>query len=389
MQVYLVGGAVRDKLLGYPVSERDWVVVGATPQQLLDRGYKAVGKDFPVFLHPDTREEYALARTERKTAPGYKGFQCYAAADVTLEDDLIRRDLTINAMAEDAAGQLVDPFGGRADIEGRWLRHVSPAFAEDPVRILRVARFAARYHHLGFRPAAETVALMRQMVARGEADHLVPERVWKEFSRALQERHPEAFIGVLQQCRALAAVMPELYTLFAPPRQAGARALEVLQCASGLSGDSAVRFAALVHRLAPNGGELEPLRQLCRRLGVPREHRDLALCVAAYRQQSHSALTLNPTTLLHVLTSLDAFRRPQRFANFLLCCEADARSTDPARADYPQAQLLRAALEACLAVQAATLVKQGWKGKQLGEQLQQRRIQALQQLPKPSTSEPL
>ncbi|TQV71798.1 multifunctional CCA addition/repair protein [Exilibacterium tricleocarpae] len=386
MDVYLVGGAVRDQLLGYPVSERDWVVVGATPRQMLDLGYKPVGKDFPVFLHPDTREEYALARTERKTAPGYTGFQFYTAADVTLEDDLIRRDLTINAMAQDQYGHLIDPYNGRADIAAKYLRHVSPAFAEDPVRILRVARFTARYHHLGFRPAPETLALMQRMVAQGEADHLVAERVWKELDRALGERNPEAFIRVLQQCGALGAVMPELERLFAAAPGAGEapgeQALRTLQQACAMGGAGAVRFAALVYLLADHHPrQLDAITSLCRRLGVPKEPRELALSVAARRRDCHRALALDGAALLQLVTALDGLRRPQRYEQFLLCCEAEARSfPDRQQAPYPQADLLRDALKTCLAVDAKALAQAGLQGQQLGAELRRRRSRALEQL---------
>ena len=386
MDVYLVGGAVRDKLLGYPVSERDWVVVGATPQQMRDLGYKPVGKDFPVFLHPDTAEEYALARTERKTAPGYTGFQCHAAPDVTLEDDLIRRDLTINAMAEDERGRLIDPYGGRRDIAAKYLRHVSPAFAEDPVRILRLARFAARYHHLGFRPAPETLALMKQMVERGEADHLVAERVWKELSRALGERQPQVFIQVLRACGALAAIIPELDRRFTAPAagpdgDGGEQALQALTQACALDRDIGVRFAALIYQLAAPPGGPATVTGLCQRLGVPREARELALAVAAHHRHCHRAFSLSGADLLRLIMTLDGLRRPQRFAQFLLCCEADARRRpQQQQAPYRQAELLREALATCLAVDTKPLLRAGLQGKQLGDELQRRRVQALQAL---------
>lgn len=402
MQVFLVGGAVRDKLLGQTVKEKDWVIVGATPEELSALGYKAVGKDFPVFLHPQTREEYALARTERKTAPGYTGFQFYAAPDVTLEQDLIRRDLTINAMAEDADGNLIDPFHGREDLEQRLLRHVSPAFAEDPVRILRVARFAARYHHLGFVVAPQTLELMCAMVTSGEADHLVPERVWKEMSRALLEKNPEIFIEVLRQCSALARIMPELDALFGVPQRpeyhpeidTGVHTLMALQQACKLSQEGQVRFATLLHDLGKGATPREEwprhhghekrslplIRDFCQRLAVPKTARDLALAMAEYHTHCHRALELNPATLVKTLEALDAFRRPDRFAEFLLCCEADARGrTGFEDRAYPQAEYFARALDACTCVNIPDLLEQGFEGAELGRKLHQERVRAVRE----------
>lgn len=403
MQIYSVGGAVRDKLLGYPVHERDWVVVGATPETMLAQGYQPVGKDFPVFLHPETKEEYALARTERKTAPGYTGFAFYAAPDVTLEDDLIRRDLTINAMAEDAEGNIIDPFGGRSDLERRLLRHVSPAFAEDPVRILRIARFAARYDHLGFQVAQETLALMRQMVEAGEADHLVPERVWKETSRALGERDPAVFVITLRACGALARIMPEVDALFGVPQRAdhhpevdsGIHTLMSLQQACRLSERVEVRFATLVHDLgkAKTPEDILPrhllhevrslplIKALCQRLAVPKSCRDLALAVAQYHTHCHRALELKASTVVKMLEALDAWRRPERFAQFLLCCEADARGRAGLEGrEYSQAGYLAEALGACQQIQAKELLEQGYSGPELGEQMRKRRVRAVREL---------
>lgn len=400
MDVYLVGGAVRDELLGYPVHEKDWVVVGANVQKMEKLGYRPVGKDFPVFLHPKTQEEYALARTERKTAPGYSGFQFYAEPDVTLEQDLARRDLTINAIARDAQGQLVDPFHGQRDIERRILRHVSSAFSEDPVRILRVARFAARYHHLEFKIAPDTLQLMQDMVASGEVDHLVAERVWKELSRALLERHPEVFISTLRECHALARIMPEVDRLFGVPQppihhpevDTGVHTLLALAQAAKLSDQITVRFATLMHDLGkaetpkdqlPSHPQHEirslPLiRTLCKRLAVPKDCRDLALLVAQYHTHCHRALELRPATIVKTFDALDAFRRPQRFTEFLLCCEADSRGrTGLEDRPYPQAQFLADALAACQHINVAEILAQGHQGKAIGEQLHAARINAV------------
>jgi tRNA nucleotidyltransferase (CCA-adding enzyme) len=400
MEVYLVGGAVRDELLGLPVKERDWVVVGATPEALLIQGYQQVGKDFPVFLHPHTHEEYALARTERKTAPGYHGFQVCATPEVTLKEDLSRRDLTINAMARDAAGRLIDPYGGLSDLQGRWLRHVSPAFAEDPVRILRVARLAARHAALGFRVAPETLALMRAMVTHGEVDALVPERVWAETVRALGESSPERFIAVLRDCEALARIFPEIDRLFGVPQpplhhpeiDTGIHLLLSLQQAVRLGADPLVRFAVLVHDLGKgttppaewphhigheaHGGQL--VRDFCRRLRVPNDYRDLGVLAATYHTHCHRALELRPRTLLKTLQALDAFRKPQRFEQFLLACEADARGRQGyEERPYPQAERLRTAYRAAAAVAVSPLLAQGLSGAKLGEAVRRARLRAV------------
>jgi tRNA nucleotidyltransferase (CCA-adding enzyme) len=400
MQIYLVGGAIRDKLLGYPYSERDWVVVGASPQAMEAEGFRAVGKDFPVFLHPDTKEEYALARTERKTGPGYTGFDFYAASDVTLAQDLQRRDLTINAIAEDSDGKLVDPYNGKADLDNKMLRHVSTAFSEDPVRILRVARFAARYHHLGFQVAEETLQLMRDMVNNGEVDHLVAERVWKEWQRALSEKSPGQFIEVLRQCGALQAIMPEIDNLFGVPQRAdhhpeidtGIHSLMVLEQACLLSEETDVRFAALVHDLGKAttpkdvlprhiGHEvrsLDLINGLCERLAVPKAYRELALAVARDHTNCHRALELRPETIVKLLQRLDAFRRPEKLQQFLLCCEADARGREGLEdRDYPQADYLRQAYNLCQAINTQDIIAAGYTGKAIGEQLHKQRITAL------------
>jgi tRNA nucleotidyltransferase (CCA-adding enzyme) len=399
MQTYLVGGCVRDALLGLPVKDRDWVVVGATPEELRAQGYMAVGKDFPVFLHPRTKEEYALARTERKTAPGYTGFAFHAAPDVTLEADLQRRDLTINAMAQTPDGTLIDPYGGQQDLQHRLLRHVSPAFIEDPVRILRVARFAARFAPLGFKVAPDTLALMTQMVSSGEVNALVPERVWQETERALGEPAPERFIQVLRDCGALPIIFPEIDALFGVPQpvehhpeiDTGVHILLVLQQAVRLSPDSQVRFAALVHDLGkgitpraqwPHHYEHEangvPLvKALCERLKVPRDYRDLALLVTRYHLHYHRIKELRPGTVLETLQALDAFRRPQRFEAFLLACEADSRGR-PGYEDRPplKAELFRRYQQAAAAIKPDTLPP-GLQGAAIGEALKVKRLECI------------
>ncbi len=403
MEIYLVGGAVRDKLLGYPYSESDWVVVGATPEEMQAKGFTAVGKDFPVFLHPDTKEEYALARTERKTGPGYAGFDFYSTPDVTLEEDLRRRDLTINAIAETADGELIDPYHGQRDLQQKVLRHVSSAFSEDPVRILRVARFAARYQHLGFTVAEDTMALMTQMVEQGEADHLVPERVWKELSRALAEPNPETFVRVMRRCGALARVLPELDRLFGVPQppqhhpeiDCGEHSLLALQQACRLSDDTRVRLAALIHDLGKGttpktewpqhiGHEQRSvalIEHCCERLAIPKDYRDLAVACAQYHSHCHRAFELTPKTLAKTLQAIDAYRRPQRFELFLLCCEADARGRQGRETDgYPQADYFRQALKTCQKIEPKQLVTEGLSGKALGQELHRRRIEALKDL---------
>ncbi|OGI47682.1 MAG: multifunctional CCA tRNA nucleotidyl transferase/2'3'-cyclic phosphodiesterase/2'nucleotidase/phosphatase [Candidatus Muproteobacteria bacterium RIFCSPHIGHO2_01_FULL_65_16] len=402
MKTYLVGGAVRDKLLGLPVRDRDYVVVGATPEEMTAKGFKPVGADFPVFLHPVTKEEYALARTERKSGRGYKGFTVHAAPDVTLEDDLRRRDLTINAMAEDEDGVLIDPFGGARDLEAGILRHVSPAFAEDPVRILRVARLAARYAGRGFRIAPETNRLMHAMVESGEVDSLVPERVWAELERALTEERPARFFEVLRDCGALARLFPEINALFGVPQpeqhhpenDTGAHTMLVLDTAARLSPDARVRFAALMHDLGKGttpkeewpqhigheerGGEL--VRDFCRRFRVPNEYRDLAVLAARYHAHAHRALELRPGTLLELFGSLDAFRKPERLELFLRACEADARGRAGREHEpYPQADLLRRAFAAARAVDTAAIAA-GAQGADIGAKIRDQRIRAIKQV---------
>jgi tRNA nucleotidyltransferase (CCA-adding enzyme) len=397
MRVYLVGGAVRDRLLGLPVRERDWVVVGAEPGELERAGFLAVGREFPVFLHPQTREEYALARLERKTGPGYRGFSTQSSPEVTLEDDLKRRDLTINAMAESDSGELIDPYGGQADLAARVLRHVSDAFTEDPVRILRVARFAARFADLGFRVAEETAALMRRMTDSGEVSALVPERVWQETERALGETHPEVYFETLRSCGALAVIFPEIDALFGvpqPPRwhpevDTGVHAMLAVRYAARTGASTAVRFAALTHDLGKartprerwpshHGHEeagVPLIEALAARLKVPGACRDLAILAARTHTLVHRALELRPATVLELLEDADAFRRPERFAELLAACEADARGrtgleTEP----YPQSGYLRTALAAAAAVQLTDEERRGLAGPAIGAELRRRRL---------------
>jgi tRNA nucleotidyltransferase (CCA-adding enzyme) len=401
MQTYLVGGAVRDKLLARPVVDHDHVVVGSRPEDLLALGYKPVGKDFPVFLHPQTGEEYALARTERKTGHGYHGFVFQADATVTLEQDLARRDLTINAIAEDAHGALTDPYHGARDIEARVLRHVSPAFVEDPVRVLRVARFAARFAPLGFTVADETMSLMQQMVRDGEVDHLVPERVWAETRKALTEAQPSAFLRVLRECGALAVLFPEVDALYGVPQRAefhpeidtGVHLEMVLDAAARIApGDDLVGFCALLHDLGKAltpadelprhvGHEhrgVTPLRALTERLKVPTEYAALAEQVCREHLNAHRAFELKPATVLKLLTALDALRRPERLDVFLAACEADKRGRlGQENCDYPQAAYLRAARAAAAAVSATSFVEQGLSGPAIGKALEAARTQVI------------
>lgn len=400
MQVYLVGGAVRDGLLGLPVRERDWVVVGSTREELLRLRYREVGNDFPVFLHPETHEEYALARLERKTGPGYRGFDVQFGPEVTLAEDLARRDLTVNAIAQAADGTLIDPYGGRRDLDARVLRHVSEAFVEDPVRILRVARFAARFAPLGFRVAPETLELMRAIVARHELDALVPERVWQETEKALREPRPSEFFSVLRSCDALRPIFPEIDALFGVPQppqwhpeiDTGVHTLMVLEQAVVLGADPEVRFAALVHDLGKgmtpptewpkhHGHEersVALIEALAARLRVPGNYRDLAVVVARYHGIVHRALELRPGTILEFLEGSDAFRRPARFAQALLACEADARGRTgfEARA-YPQRALLSAARDAAAAVKPPPEDIASKDGAQIAAGLRRLRLAAL------------
>jgi tRNA nucleotidyltransferase (CCA-adding enzyme) len=404
METYLVGGAVRDELLGLPVRERDWIVVGGTPEALIAQGYKPVGKDFPVFLHPQTGEEHALARTERKTGPGYRGFDTLFAPDVTLEQDLERRDLTINAIAKDpATGRLHDPFGGQRDLRDRWLRHVSPAFVEDPVRVLRVARFAARFAPLGFRIAAETQALMREIAARGELDALVAERVWQETQRALEMPAPQAFFAVLRDTTALRVIFPEIDALFGVPQperwhpeiDSGVHTLMALEQAARLTDDPIVRFAALTHDLGKGTTPADEwprhtaheergvalIERLCDRLRIPNAYREVAGLVSRYHLHAHKVEELRDSTLLRLLENLDAFRRPARFEQFVLACEADARGRKGLEdREYAQAAYMRRARELAAGAQLAEHERSGLNGEQIALALRERRLAALKQL---------
>ena len=405
MKIYLVGGAVRDALLGLPVTERDWVVVGATPDEMQAKGYQPVGQDFPVFLHPKTKEEYALARTERKSGHGYGGFTFHAAPDVSLEDDLVRRDLTINAMAQEEGGLVFDPFNGRMDLKARLLRHVSPSFAEDPLRVLRVARFAARYHWLGFRVADDTLALMRQLADSGELDYLVPERVWKETSRALMERDPQVFFQVLHACGALTVLLPELAALDGVP-QPEQHHPEVdtlvhqwlcLEQASRLNLPLTARYAVLCHDLGKGktpeeewprhiAHEIRSARlakTVSKRWRVPKDAATLAALVAEYHTHCHRALELKPATVWKLLKTLDVIRRPERLEDFLLACEADARGrTGLEDRPYPQVDYLRGAAQAASHIDVAALRQRGIEGPALGEAIEKARIHAISEFKK-------
>jgi tRNA nucleotidyltransferase (CCA-adding enzyme) len=400
LEVYQVGGSVRDALLGRPAGDRDFVVVGASPEIMAERGFRPVGKDFPVFLHPITQEEYALARTERKTAPGYHGFTFHTGPEVTLEDDLARRDLTINAIALSADGLLVDPYNGRLDLEQGRLRHVSEAFREDPVRVLRLARFATRFSE--FSIAEPTLALCQQMVADGELSHLVPERVWQEMSRAMMHDQPSRFFSVLRDCGALAVVLPELDALFGVPQpeaqhpevDTGVHSLMALDQAARLGGDVAVRFAALVHDLgkaltprsdwpAHHGHEqlgLGPLAALCERLRVPNPCRQLAELVTQHHMRIHRCLEMRPATVVKLLEDLDAFRRPQRLPDIVLACEADARGRlGLADTDWPQGDGLKRAHASAAEVTAAPFVARGLSGPAIAEAIHAERVERVRQ----------
>ena len=403
MKTYLVGGAVRDRLLGLPPGDRDWVVVGATQAAMEARGFKAVGRDFPVFLHPDTGEEYALARTERKSGRGYRGFVVDADPSVTLEEDLQRRDFTINAIAQADDGTLVDPYGGARDIQARVLRHVGPAFVEDPLRVLRAARFMARFAPLGFTLAPETVALMRTMVDSGELDALVPERVWQELRRALASTQPSAFLSTLRGCGALAVVLPEVDALYGIPQRAeyhpevdtGIHQEMVCDMAARLApGDARIGFAALVHDLGKAltpadvlpkhiGHEhagVKPVIALCERLKVPVDHRELAVMACREHLNVHRLFELRDATVIELLTRCDAFRRPERIPWLATVCEADKRGRGGQQAaDYPQGRALVDLHRAALQVSARDVVREGMTGGQIGEALQAARVAAVRE----------
>ena len=405
--VYLVGGAVRDQLLNLPVKDRDWVIVGATPQTLIDLGYQQVGKDFPVFLHPQSKEEYALARTERKSGQGYTGFICDFSADITLEQDLIRRDLTINAMAQDLQGNLYDPYHGADDLRQRILRHVSPAFVEDPLRVLRVARFAARYHHLGFTIAPETLQLMQTLTQQGELQHLTAERVWAETEKALNEKNPEIYFETLRQVGALAVLFPELDALYGVPNPAKyhpeidsfVHTMMVLQQATLLSEQvdchkSAVRFAAICHDLGKartpksnwphhHGHEklgITPTRNLCKRLKVPSYYQQLAELTCEYHTHIHKIVELRPETVVKLFNTFDVWRKPLRFMEFLLVCFADTRGRKGfEHSQYPQQEFALALYQAALKVDIQSIIAAGFEHKAIRDQLNRGRIFAVKQ----------
>lgn len=401
MQIFKVGGAVRDQLLGRAVVDIDWVVVGATPEQMRAEGFRPVGDDFPVFLHPKTSEEYALARTERKSGHGYGGFTFHTSPDVTLEDDLLRRDLTVNAMAQDANGTIFDPYGGQADLAARVLRHVSPAFAEDPLRVLRVARFAARYAYLGFSVAPETLNLMRQLSESGELAHLTAERIWQEFAHALMEDNPEVFIQVLHDCGALKALLPEVDVLFGVPQPAehhpeidtGVHILSVLQQCARFKQTLNVRWACLLHdvgkgttdpqawpqHIAHEKHGLPLIKNVNKRFKAPNECAELALLVGEYHTHAHRALELRPESLLKLLMKFDIMRRPQRFDDFISASEMDSRGRLGLEERlYPQAEYLRQAAATMRAVSVKPLLEQGLQGTELGQALNVERLNALQ-----------
>jgi tRNA nucleotidyltransferase (CCA-adding enzyme) len=402
MKTYMVGGAVRDALLGLPVNDHDWVAVGATPEEMVAAGYTPVGRDFPVFLHPQTKEEVALARTERKSAPGYRGFTVHADPGVTLEEDLMRRDLTINAMARDADGTLIDPYHGQRDLQAKVLRHVSPAFAEDPVRILRLARFAARFSD--FTVADETLVLMREMVAAGEVDALVPERVWQELSRGLMEPKPSRMFEVLRTCGALARLLPEVDRLWGVPQpethhpevDTGVHLMLVLDMAAQMRAPLTVRFACLGHdlgkgttpaemlprHLAHEARSVKLVEALCERLRVPTDCRELAVVVAREHGNVHRSGELNAAAVMRLLERCDAWRRPQRFAEMLFACECDARGrTGLEDRPYPQRARLQRALDAALAVNTAEVsaeaLARGWQGHAIGDAIRHARQAAV------------
>ncbi|MEZ9175822.1 multifunctional CCA addition/repair protein [Vibrio kanaloae] len=401
LQRYLVGGAVRDKLLNIDSYDRDWVVVGSTPQQMESLGFSAVGKDFPVFLHPKTKEEHALARTERKSGSGYTGFECYFAPDVSLEEDLMRRDLTINAIAQDDKGQLYDPYHGQQDLSNRILRHVSDAFVEDPLRVLRVARFAAKLHHLNFTVAPETMVMMSEIVQSGELAHLTAERVWQEWHKSLSTPHPEVFLSVLRECGALAVVLPEIDALFGVPQpekwhpeiDTGIHTLMVAQQAALLSPSLPVRFAAQVHDLGKSitpesewpshkmhcHTGLKIIKKLCDRVRVPNEFRDLALLVCEQHSNIHRAGELKPTTFLKVLNKFDVWRKPERLNDILLCCQADhAGRKGLEDQPYPQKARFEVAYQAALQVEVKAIIADGFQGKDIREEQEKRRAAAIE-----------
>ena len=402
MKIYRVGGCVRDRLLDLPVCDIDWVVTGATAKAMIALGYKSVGKDFPVFLHPETKQEYALARSERKTGPGYHGFEFDTNPAISIEQDLLRRDLTINAMAENDDGDLIDPYGGQNDLEARVLRHVSDAFGEDPVRVLRTARFAARYHHLGFKLAPETAELIRQMGESGELGSLVAERVWSEVSRALDEPHPEVFFQTLRDCEVLVTLFPEIDALFGVPQTAkyhpeidtGVHLMMALQKSAELALDNETRFAVLMHDLGKattpahtlpghHGHEkrgVDLVKAFCRRWRIPRAHTELALITTEYHSHVHRALELKDTTLLKLFSKTDIFRKPQRFKKMIQACLADLRGRlNFEDAAYPQADFLNQLGDKLRNADLSGVKQKGLQGPQLGEAIRRLRLKIIKQ----------
>lgn len=400
MDIYLVGGAVRDAQLGITVKDQDWVVVGATPEKMTSQGYQAVGQDFPVFLHPKTKQEYALARTERKAGKGYKGFTCYSAPDVTLEQDLLRRDLTINAIAQAPNGDLIDPFNGLNDLNNKVLRHVSEAFVEDPLRVLRVARFTARFHYLGFSIAPETMSLMTQIVKSGELNALTPERVWMEWEKSLSCDDPQIFLEILRECGALKVILPEVDDLFGVPQpekwhpeiDTGIHTLMVAKQAAKLSSSLPVRLAAQLHDLGKGITPTEEwpshkmhchtglklIKEVCQRQKVPNEFRDLALLVCEHHSNVHRAQELRPATFIKILDKMDSWRKPERLEQVLLCCQADhAGRKGLENQPYPQSQLFKNAFQAALSVEVKHIVTAGFKGAAIREELTKQRIEAV------------
>ena len=410
MQTYLVGGAVRDTLLNLTVTDKDWVVVGTTPEAMLAAGFEQIGSDFPVFLHPKTKQEHALARTERKSGHGYTGFICYSAPDVTLEQDLQRRDLTINAIAQSPTGELIDPYHGQQDLHDKILRHVSPAFSEDPLRVLRVARFAARFAHLGFTVAPETISLMQEMVISGELESLTPERVWKEWEKSLSSDDPQVFLTVLRQCGALSVVMPEIDALFGVPQpekwhpeiDCGIHTLLVAKKAAELTTDKTIRFAAQVHdlgkALSPKEDlphhkthcrdGIKPIKALCQRLRIPNDYRDLALLVCEQHTKIHYAEEMRADTFIKIFDQIDAWRKPDRVAQLATCCRADARGrTHFEETPYQQADILQAVFKTALTVDVKAIVAAGFKGAEIREQLALKRTEAVAQYLKETRKE--
>ena len=402
MKFYRVGGCVRDRLLGLPVNDIDWVVTGATVDEMTAAGYKPIGKDFPVFLHPETKQEYALARSERKTGPGYRGFEIISDPDTTIEQDLLRRDLTINAIAEDELGNLIDPYGGQKDIQSRTLRHVSAAFVEDPVRVLRVSRFAARFHHLGFSVATETQDLIREISNSSELETLVAERVWMELSRALDETDPAIFFETLRQCDALVKLFPEIDALFGVPQNpryhpeidTGVHVMLALQVSASLGHDNETRFAVLMHDLGKattpsdvlpshHGHEergKKPVKAFCKRWRVPRAHTELALITTEFHLLIHRAFELKPSTLLKLFTRADSFRKPDRFNKMLEACLADVRGRTGSENDpYTQAEFVARLAQKLRLMDNSAISQQGLTGKAIGQEIRKQQLALIEQ----------